>query len=73
MANKTPEVEQKITVEVPKSLLAAARQVTGEGITQAVRRGLERIANTKKYQALLSLKGSCPNLELDLNALRDDS
>lgn len=72
MSNNNSNKEQKITVQVPKELLEIATQITGEGITQTVRRGLERIANSKKYQSLLSLKGSCPDLEIDLNMLRDD-
>lgn len=62
---------QKITVNVPEGVLADALAVTGEGITQTVREGLERIARSKVYEKLGKLYGSS-KIDLDIDALRED-
>jgi hypothetical protein len=49
--------QQKITVEVPEALLRQALNVTGEGVTGTVRRGLELVARGGAYDALRSLRG----------------
>ena len=69
------EVQQtfrKITVEVPEDVLQDAQAVTGNGLTQTVREGLQTLADKRAYQRLLSLRGSCPDIELDVNSLRED-
>jgi hypothetical protein len=48
---------QKITIEVPKDLLAKARKFTGKGITQTVRSGLQVLAASEAYENLLKLEG----------------
>jgi len=68
---KTKEELQKITVEVPKSLLSAAQKETGTGITQTVTAGLEKLKATRAYKKLLALEGSI-NLKIDLDQLRED-
>jgi hypothetical protein len=62
---------QKITVEVPRSLLDAAQEETGKGITQTVTAGLEKLKASRAYRTLLSLEGKI-DLDLDLGALRED-
>ncbi len=62
---------QKITVEIPKSLLTAAQEQTGKGITQTVTAGLKKLRAERAYKAILAMKGKV-DLELDLNELRED-
>lgn len=62
---------QKITVNVPEDVLADAQAVTGEGITQTVREGLERIARSRVYKKMGELHGGC-DIDLDIDALRED-
>lgn len=62
---------QKVTVEIPKSLLKRARRSTGEGITATVRRGLELVAARGAYASLRSLRGKV-RLSMDLDSLRED-
>ena len=68
----TPKNEfQKITVEIPRSLLTAAQEETGKGITQTVTAGLEKLKASRAYKTLLALEGQV-DLNLDLEALRED-
>ena len=62
---------QKVTIEVPTDLLKRARRSTGEGITAAVRRGLELVASRSAYEELRRLRGKV-HLAIDLAALRRD-
>ena len=62
---------RKITINVPINLLNDAQHVTGEGITETVRTGLEQLAQAHVYQKLLSLEGTC-KLDIDLEELRKD-
>lgn len=72
MSTTTPKNEfQKITVEIPRSLLTAAQEETGKGITQTVTAGLEKLKASRAYKTLLALEGTI-NLDLDLEALRED-
>jgi hypothetical protein len=48
---------RKITVEIPPALLKKAQEASGKGITQTVRAGLELIAASRAYDALLKMKG----------------
>jgi hypothetical protein len=48
---------QKITIEVPQALLEQAQQVTGDGITATVRRGLELVAQADAYDRLRQARG----------------
>ena len=62
---------RKITVEVPEELLERAREASGEGITQTVRRGLALVAAGRAYEGLRRLRGKV-RLGIDLAALRED-
>ena len=70
-ATKEKNEFQKITVEVSRSLLDAAQEETGKGITQTVTAGLEKLKASRAYRSLLSLEGKV-DLDLDLEALRED-
>lgn len=63
--------EKKVTVMLPKALLARALKVSGLGITPTLRRGLELVAAKESYQELLKLKGKF-DLGIDLDELRKD-
>jgi hypothetical protein len=62
---------RKITVEIPEDLLAGALAMTGKGITQTVRRGLELVAAGRAYEQLRQLRGKV-RLGIEIDALRDD-
>lgn len=62
---------QKVTAYIPKTLLRAAQDATGQGISETLRLGLEQIARKKAYSQLLALRGSyTPSVSLEV--LRDD-
>jgi hypothetical protein len=65
------DAKVKITVRVPSLLLKRAREATGQGITETVRRGLESLAASKVYQELLKMRGKY-RFSLDLKELRED-
>ncbi|MEQ1896300.1 MAG: hypothetical protein ABL971_02805 [Vicinamibacterales bacterium] len=48
---------KKITVEVPEDLLRRAQDATGMGLTETVRRGLERVAADRAYDEIRKLRG----------------
>ncbi len=48
---------RKITLQVPRELLAKAQRASGTGITQTVRAGLQLVAASKTYARLRQLKG----------------
>jgi hypothetical protein len=62
---------QKITAHVPAELLQRAQAATGEGITETVRLGLDRLASAKAAAELRGLRGKV-HLDLDLAELRRD-
>jgi hypothetical protein len=49
--------QRKITVEVPADLLKMAQRVTGLGITETVRAGLQMVAASPAYSRLRQLRG----------------
>lgn len=63
--------EAKITVYVPEPLLREAREVTGEGITATVRRGLQLVASHRTFQTLRGMRGRV-RFSADLDKLRED-
>lgn len=63
--------EKKVTVMLPRKLLARAQAASGEGITPTLRRGLELVAAADTFKGLLKLKGQF-DLELDLDEMRRD-
>ena len=72
MAQPHPPIStRRITVNVPADLLEDALESTGDGITQTVTAGLQKLAASQAYRKLLALKGSGrPNI--DLAELRRD-
>jgi hypothetical protein len=65
------ETEQKITVHVPKDLLARAQKASNAGISETVRKGLELIAARDAYEGLRKLRGKV-KFSIDLAELRKD-
>ena len=63
---------RKITVFVPAKLLASAQDYTSEGVTETVRRGLEKLARQAFYEHLKALKGKVSFDDFDLEELRRD-
>jgi len=57
MIQTTMESARKITVEIPGALLEKAQQVSGTGVTQTVRAGLQLLAASQAYDRLLQLRG----------------
>jgi hypothetical protein len=51
------ETGRKITVEIPRELLAKAQRASGAGITQTVRTGLQLVAASRAYARLRQLRG----------------
>ena len=62
---------KKITVHVPKELLKQAQEVSGDGVTQTVRQGLELIAAKKTYEKIRQLRGKV-RFSIDIKKLRED-
>jgi hypothetical protein len=67
---KKPEM-QKVTVMLPRDLVERAKRVSGLGLTPAIRKGLETIAATEAYEALLKLRGKVRS-SISLKDLRGD-
>jgi hypothetical protein len=57
MMRRVMENARKITVEIPGALLEKAQNVTGSGITQTIRTGLQLLAASQAYDRLLQLRG----------------
>ncbi len=51
------ETARKITVEISSDLLEKAQRVSGTGITQTVRTGLQLLAASRTYARLRQLRG----------------
>jgi hypothetical protein len=62
---------QKITVHVPRDILAKARRHTGQGVTETVRQGLKLLAAADAYERLRSQRGRV-RLRVDLDEVRED-
>ncbi len=62
---------RKITVEVPADVLKRAQKLSGEGITETVRKALDDYARSDVYERLLALRGKV-HLTYDLDELRED-
>ena len=60
---------QKVTVMLPRELVERAKRVSGLGITPAIRKGLETVAATEAYEALLGLRGK-ERFSISLKELR---
>ena len=62
---------QKVTAHLPAELLRRAQEMTGEGITETLRRGLEELTTTEAFRRLRALRGQV-QLSVDLEELRRD-
>jgi len=62
---------RKITVHVPRDLLARAQKLTRSGVTETVRRGLELVAAHEAYEGLRRLRGKV-SFALDASKMRED-
>jgi hypothetical protein len=62
---------RKITVQVPVQDLEAAQQLTGEGVTETVRKALQRLAQIQAQHEFRKLRGSF-QFTIDLDELRED-
>jgi hypothetical protein len=62
---------RKITAFVPAELLASAQAYTGEGVTETLRQGLEKLAHQAFYDRLRALKGKV-KFDISLDELRED-
>lgn len=71
MAKKDAEKLTKITAVLPEALLERAQDVTGSGITQTIRLGLELVAARKAYDEIREARGTYKSA-LDLDELRRD-
>jgi hypothetical protein len=62
---------RRITVLVHSELLANALKATRAGVSETVRRGLELLAASEVYEALLNMRGKV-KFSVDLSKLRED-
>lgn len=62
---------QKITASLPKALLQNAQAITGLGITETIKQGLERLTRAQAYENVRKLRGKL-KFSIDLNELRKD-
>ncbi|HEY1615487.1 MAG TPA: hypothetical protein VGF97_17540 [Rhizomicrobium sp.] len=60
---------RKITVEVSEEVLQSAQEFTGEGVTETVRAGLNRLAAIRSQQKARALRGKI-KFGVDLMSLR---
>lgn len=58
LARRQPAGTQKITVEVPRELLARAQANTGAGVTETVREGLKILSAREASRRLLKMSSS---------------
>lgn len=63
---------QKITAHIPVQLLHDAQEVTGKGITDTLKEGLERLAREKNYEAIRKLRGKV-KFSINIDELREDN
>ena len=63
--------KRKITVQVPVRDLAMAQQLTGGGVTDAVRTALRGLVELEAQQAFRRLRGTF-RFSIDLKELRKD-
>lgn len=61
----------RVTAYIPKKLLLDAQKVTGKGITETLKEGLQKLAVAKAYKDVQKLRGKI-QFSLDLDELRKD-
>jgi hypothetical protein len=62
---------QKVTAHLPAELLRRAQEMTGQGITETLKRALEELTTAEAYRRLRLLRGKV-QLSIDLAELRRD-
>ena len=62
---------QKITAYIPKDLLHEAQEMTGKGITETLRVGLEKVLQMQNYNKLSKLRGKYKS-NINISELRED-
>jgi hypothetical protein len=62
---------QKVTVLLPRELLARATAATGQGLTATIRQGLEAVARAAAYDGLRQLRGKV-KFSINVDELRED-
>ena len=62
---------QKVTAYIPKALLHNAQEVTGVGITETLRYGLNKVLKEKTYSQLSNLYGKYKS-SINIKELRED-
>ena len=65
------KAERKITVHVRVDLLNKAQRAARAGVSETVRKGLELLAASEAYDALLKMRGKV-KFSIDLRELRQD-
>lgn len=60
---------KKVTVTLPADVLARARKITGQGITETITQGLRALEGQRDRTALRALRGRV-RLQLDLEKTR---
>ncbi len=65
------EEMQKVTVMLPKSLVAQATGLTGLGLTPVIKKGLEGIVASEALQRLRSRRGKI-RFSINVDELRED-
>jgi hypothetical protein len=64
---------QKITIEVPRTLLESAKKYSGGGTTQTVREALEHFARIQAFRELRELRGTYkPSISIEEMRSWDD-
>ena len=61
---------RRVTVNLPRRLLADAEALTGEGVTGTLVRGLELLARRRAHTKALALRGKL-DLDIDIDASRE--
>lgn len=61
----------KVTAHLPVDLLRRAQEITGQGVTETLKRGLEELTTAEAYRRLRALRGKV-KLSIDLKELRRD-
>ena len=62
---------KKKTIFLSEELLAKAQRVTGTGITQTIRMGLELVAAREAYDKMMELKGKYKS-SINIDLMRQD-
>jgi hypothetical protein len=62
---------QKITAHIPTHLLHDAQEITGKGITETIKAGLEQLTRMQTYENLRHWRGKV-KFSINLSELRKD-